>query len=129
MDCPAWLNAWKSDALRRVEELRTKWRRLVDCCLNKSILSFGSLSSFQSERDKLDLEIETTMIDNTYSKSLVDLMKREEALGSQVMLINHEFIFEMFGSVCPALFCYERGDCSWSAVGLSMWDARSGIIS
>ena len=60
-EAPLWLLEWRADALRRIEALRSKWRR---------------------EREKLDLELETLTIEAGYSEQLSSLMEREEEAGA-----------------------------------------------
>lgn len=71
MEAPRWFDNWKLDALRRVEDLRNKWRR---------------------EREKLDLELETTPIESKFSSELVRLMNNEDELASQGDFRQHEMI-------------------------------------
>jgi hypothetical protein len=57
---PRWLVDWQRDGHRRIEELRTRWRR---------------------EREKLELELETTQLESSFSNGLVETMRKEEEAG------------------------------------------------
>jgi len=71
MEGPRWINNWRQDATKKIEELRNQWRR---------------------QRELQDLDIETSPIESKFSKDLLELMRLEEVSGAKGNYQEYEMI-------------------------------------